>query len=82
MKQNLFRALFLSAFLLPWTTLLSAVEPAVERPFVHVLFSDHLVLQRNCAVHFACDCNLHTSEALPAVPFRIDDSPGITNDRC
>ena len=81
MKQNLFRALFLSAFLLPWTTLLPAAEPAAERPFVHVLFSDHLVMQRNCAVHFDCDYNLHTSDALPAVPLHTDDSRGITEDR-
>jgi hypothetical protein len=85
MKQNLFRALVLSAFLLPWTTLLSAAESAAERPYVHALFFDNLVLHRNCAVQFTWDSNpdynLRNSEALPAVPLRIDDWPGITKDR-
>jgi len=50
MKKYLFRALVLAAWLLPWTTLMSGAETVVDRPFVHPLFSDHLVLQRGCPV--------------------------------
>jgi len=84
MKKNLFRALVLSAFVLRWTTLWLAAEPAVERSFVHRLFSDHLVLQRNCAARFAWDrnwdCNRYNSERLSAAPFRTDNISGIIED--
>jgi hypothetical protein len=85
MKKNLFRPLVLSAFLLPWTTLLLATEPAADRSFVHSFFSDHLDVERNCAGRFAWnsnpDCKLHDGERLSAVPFQTDDLPGITKDR-
>jgi sialate O-acetylesterase len=50
MKRNLIRTLVFGACLLTWTTLLSGAESVAERLFIHPLFSDHLVLQRNCAV--------------------------------
>ena len=81
MKKNLFRTLVLSAFLLPWTTLLLATEPAADRSFVNSFFWDHLILQRNCAVRFAWNSNLYDGESLSAVPFHTDDLPGITKDR-
>jgi len=84
MKQNLFRTLVLSAFVLRWTMLLLTGKPAAEQSFLHPWVSDHLVVQRNCAMRFARDsnpdCNLYHGESLSAVQFRTDDLPGITED--
>lgn len=50
MKKNLLYAINLGACLLLWPALLSGAEVAKDRPFVHPLFSDHMVLQRGCAL--------------------------------
>jgi hypothetical protein len=65
MKKNLLYSLLLAACSLCGATLSSKAAPASERPLFHSLFSDHPVLQYDCA-------------GMPAALFRTDDWLGIT----